>query len=137
MNEPVCYCILVHQSSDLLRLLVTRLLEDSRSVVVIHVDSKIRGLADRLSGDYSGCDRLLVCSTHKVRWGHYSMCLAMAACIDNAFDSWPGLNRVVFLSGQHFLLAPATDINDFFDSACNILQCFLRQNGLTASTALQ
>jgi hypothetical protein len=38
-----------------------------------------------------------------------------AESIRVAFVNWPKLSRMVFLSGQHFLLASAVEINDFFE----------------------
>lgn len=115
MKESICYCILVHQDTELLRQLMAHVLEDPRSVVVVHVDRKSRGLADRLSNAYKTCDRIQIHSRVKVSWGHYSMCQAMAACLKTGFARWPSLNRFVFLSGHHYLLAPAVEINDFFE----------------------
>ncbi|MFC1680655.1 beta-1,6-N-acetylglucosaminyltransferase [Pseudomonadota bacterium] len=115
MNGPICYCILVHRDSLLLRQLMARLLEDSRSTIVIHVDGKTKGLVVRLSKDYQVCGRVRIFSSHKVHWGHYSMCLAMVGCIEEALRIWPDSGRIVFLSGQHFLLSPVVAINNFFD----------------------
>jgi len=115
MKASICYCILVHQDSEILRRMMAHLLEDLRSVVVVHVDRKSKGLADRLSNAYKARDRVQVHSFVKVRWGHYSMCQAMAACLKIGFAQWPGLDRFVFLSGQHYLLAPVAEINDFFE----------------------
>lgn len=115
MSDPICYCILVHQDTVILRRLIARLLEDSRSRIVVHADRKSKGLATRLSRDYLDSDRVLVCSFLKVHWGHYSICVATVKCFKEAFKNWPNLSRVVILSGQHFLLASAIEVNDFFE----------------------
>jgi len=115
MKASICYCILAHQDTEILRQLMAHLLEDPRSAVVVHVDRKKKGMAARLSRDYQDHDRIQIHSILKVRWGHYSMCQAMAACLKMGFARWPGLERFVLLSGQHYLLAPVVEINDFFE----------------------
>lgn len=105
----VAYLLLIHETSDQIRILVERLLSDSRSRVYIHLDAKAF-LAPWLSAAQNSGSIIMV-ERDLVNWGGYSQYLAMNRLVVTALDN-DAVQTFVLLSGSCFPVKPMNVIND-------------------------
>ena len=102
---PVVVCILSHRDPAQVRRLVSRIVEGTGSVALVHHDPQ--GPALRLPRDDAV---LTVPDPVHCAWGRLSFAQTMLRVIDVALDRVPDLSWVLLVSGQDYPCRPMRDI---------------------------
>ncbi len=100
MHIKIAYMLLVHKSYKQVNIFIRQLLDYGECDVYLHVDSKSKGIIDKIIKD----DRVKIYSKYDVRWGSFEIVQAGIFLMEKVLESGNNYSHIYWGTGQDLLV---------------------------------